>query len=439
MRLPTRGWLATVVAGLAVSATVAACSSSPSGGSAAGGKDFGIGATGVVHFWARAATAKAAELMANDFNASHKNLKVVVTELAEPEAVTKIATAIRAGSPPDLIGLNDIDMPLFTHEGVFMNLTKYVDALPYKNALSPGHLGLATYQGSYYGVPYLADLSGLWYNKTLFKRAGIASPPTDFAGILTDAKKIQALGGGVSGFSFAGDCTGCEAFTGLPMIWADGPRLINGTSPHQTADVASNSALKAWLELYHQIWADKLDPPSDQTETGTTWGSQFLAGKVGMLPGGYGLIAASLTAANKSQFGLVPLPGVNGGYSTFDGGDDFAIPTGANNPSGAWEFVQYVLSKSQQLKYPGVGYTPVRSDVLNAAYRKANPLDAVMLKALTRGYAPSTLGYNSTFNEPNSPWFSMFLEAVYKGNISGALSSGQSGFSQQLSSSGSGS
>jgi len=439
MRPPTRGWLATAVAAVAVSATVTACSSSSSSGSAPVGKDFGVGATGVVHFWARAATGKLAELMASDFNASHKHLKVVVTELAETEAVTKIATAMRAGSPPDLIGLNDIDMPLFAHSGEFMNLTKYVDALPYKNALSPGHLGLATYQGNYFGVPYLADLSGLWYNKTLFKRAGIASPPTDFAEILTDAKKIEALGGGVSGFSFAGDCTGCEAFTGLPMIWASGPRLVNGSIPHQTADVAGNSALKAWLQLYHQIWADKLDPVSDQTDTGTTWGSQFLAGKVGMLPGGYGLIADSLTAADRSQFGLVPLPGVNGGYSTFDGGDDFAIPVGASNPSGSWEFVQYVLSKSEQLKYPGVGYTPVRSDVLSAAYRKANPLDAVMLKALTRGYAPSTLGYNSTFNEPNSPWFSMFLEAVYKGNISGALSSGQSGFSQLLSSSGSGS
>jgi multiple sugar transport system substrate-binding protein len=439
MRQPTRGWLATAVAAVAVSATVAACSSSPSGGSAPSGKDFGAGATGVIHFWARAATGKAAELMAKDFNASHKHLKVVVTELAEPEAVTKIATAIRAGGPPDVIGLNDIDMPLFADSGQFMNLTKYVDALPYKKALSPGHLGLATYKGSYYGVPYLADLSGLWYNKTLFKRAGIASPPTNFAEILTDAKKIQALGGGVSGFSFAGDCTGCEAFTGLPMIWAAGPRLINGTTPHQTANVASNSALKAWLQLYHQIWADKLDPVSDRTETGATWGSQFLAGKVGMLPGGYGLIATSLTAAKKSEFGLVPLPGVNGGYSTFDGGDDFAIPNGSSNPSGAWEFMQYVLSKSQQLKYPGVGYTPVRSDVLTAAYRKANPLDAVMLNALTRGYAPSTLGYNATFNEPNGPWFSMFLEAVYKGDVSGALSSGQSGFSQQLSSSGSGS
>ncbi len=438
MRLPTKGWLVTATAALAVSATVAACGGSTPGGSAAGGSDFGVNATGVIHFWARAATARMADLMAKDFNASHKNLTVVVTEVAEAQAVTKIATAIRAGTPPDLIGLNDIDMPLFANGGVFMDLTKYVDALPYKNALSPGHLGLATYQGNYYGVPYVADLSGLWYDKSLFSRAGIASPPTDFAEILSDAQKIEALGG-VSGFSFAGDCTGCEAFTGLPMIGAAGTQLIDGSVPHQTADIAGNSALKAWLALYRQIWADKLDPVSDRTETGATWGSQFLAGKVGMLPAGYGQIEPSLTAANQSEFGLAPLPGPDGGYSTFDGGDDFAIPSGAQNSSGAWEFVQYVLSKTEQLKYPGVGYTPVRTDVLDTAYTQANPLDAVLLKALAHGSAPATLGYNSIFNEPSGPWLSMFNQAVYDGDIDGALRSGQSGFSQQLSSSGSGS
>ncbi len=77
-----------------------------------------------------------------------------------------------------------------------MNITKYVNALPYKNALSPGHLALATIGTQYYGVPYLADLSVLWYNKTLFARAGLNpnNPPTNYAQIVTDAEKISALG-----------------------------------------------------------------------------------------------------------------------------------------------------------------------------------------------------------------------------------------------------
>ena len=73
---------------------------------------------------------------------------------------------------PDVVGLNDIDVPSFARENALMNITQYVNALPYKSSLSPGHLQLATNAGKYYGVPYLADLSVLWYNKTLFKQAG---------------------------------------------------------------------------------------------------------------------------------------------------------------------------------------------------------------------------------------------------------------------------
>ena len=85
-------------------------------------------------------------------------------------------------------------------------------------------MGLATYQGKEYGVPYWADLSVLWYNKTLFKQAGLNpdNPPTTYAQILSDAQAINKLGHGINGFTFAGDCQGCLGFTVQPGIWADG-------------------------------------------------------------------------------------------------------------------------------------------------------------------------------------------------------------------------
>lgn len=431
---------ALIAGALASTLLLSACGGgSSSSSSSASSKTFGSGATGVVHFWARSATSATAKLMVKEFNASHKHLKVVLTETANGGAVTKLATAIRAGAPPDLIGLNDIDMPIFSHEGAFMNLTKYVDALPYKSSLSPGHLGLATYGGKYYGVPYLADLSVLWYNKKLFAKAGISSPPTTFAAILADAKKVQALGAGDYGFSFAGDCEGCLAFTMLPDVWATGTHLISGSIPHQKATVAGNSALKQLLTLYRTIWADHLYAPGDRTQSGTTWGDNFVKGHTGIFPGGYGSIRPKLTSANRAEFADVPLPGPSGSYSTFDGGDDFAIPKGASNPSGAWEFVKFVLAKAQQLQYPSTGFTPVRTDLLNSSYKAAHPFDSVALKALAKGYAPTTLAYNSIFNQPSGPWFGMFSEAVYQGRISAGLSAGQSGFTQQLSQSGSGS
>ncbi|HUC24964.1 MAG TPA: sugar ABC transporter substrate-binding protein [Streptosporangiaceae bacterium] len=425
-------------AALAASAALAAlaitgCGSS-SGASTANQsvKTFGVNATGIVHFWARQATDGPAKALVKEFNATHKKLKIILHLTPPNDDTSQLATAIRAGSPPDVVGLNDIDVPTFSHEGALLNITKYVNALPYKNSLSPGHLALATIGGQYYGVPYLADLSVLWYNKKLFSEAGLNpnDPPTNYAQIVSDAEKISALGHGIYGFSFAGDCQGCLGFTMLPSLWADGVHLINGPLGNQTTDVANNSDLKQMLADYELMWSKHLVPVNDQTQDGLTWGKDFESGKVGILPGDYGFATAMKPT---SEFADAPLPGVTGdSYSTFDGGDDFVIPKGAANPSGAWEFIKWALEPAQQVQYPALGDTPVRTDILTPAFKAKYPYDAVALEALAKGSVEYTLAYDAVFNEPGSPWFKMFETAVYDHNLSGGISEGQSGIQSTL-------
>lgn len=413
----------------------AGCTSSGSPATAVQSSSFGVNAKGTVTFWARTVSKDLAQKLVTEFNASHKNLQVKLTLTSITNDVTSLATSIRAGDPPDVVGLNDIDVPTFTREGAFMDLTQYINKLPYKGALSPGHVGLATYQGKEYGVPYWADLSVLWYNKQLFQRAGLdpASPPTTYAQILADAQKINKLGHGVNGFTFAGDCQGCLGFTVQPGVWADGTHLTNGGVGSQTANISGNQPLVSALTLYRNLWTQKLVPDNDRTDNGPTWGEDFAAGKIGIMPGGYGQVV-NLVKPNQlgTEFLDTPLPGSNGGYSTFDGGDDFVIPTAAKNPSGAWEFIQWVLQTQQQELFPAVGATPVRTDVLTPDFSAKNPQDAVALKALAKGYAPVTLVYDQMFNQASGPWFQMFSTAVYGGNMNAALQQGQSGLTRLL-------
>jgi multiple sugar transport system substrate-binding protein len=334
-----------------------------------------------------------------------------------------------------VVGLNDIDMPTFTRNGSFMDLTAAINNLSYKSALSPGHVGLGTYQGKEYGVPYWADLSVLWYNKQLFQKAGLDpnKPPSTYAEILADAQAINKLGGGVNGFTFAGDCQGCLGFTVQPGIWADGTHLTAGDIGSQTANITGNTALENALGLYRQMWVQHLVPDSDRTDNGPTWGQDFAAGKIGIMPGGYGQLTGLVKPSQLgTEFMDTPLPGANGGYSTFDGGDDFAIPAAAKNPSGAWEFIQWVLQTQQQSQYPDLGATPVRTDLLTPAFSSAHPEDAVALKALAKGYAPVTLVYDQMFNQAGGPWFQMFTTAVYNGDTPTALQQGQSGLTSLL-------
>jgi multiple sugar transport system substrate-binding protein len=413
----------------------AGCSSSGTTSSTPTSASFGVNATGTVQFWARTVSKTLAQKLVTQFNATHSNLKVKLTLTSINDDVTSLATSIRAGDPPDVVGLNDIDMPTFTRNGSFMNLTSEINKLPYKSALSPGHIGLATYNGAEYGVPYWADLSVLWYNKTLFKQAGLNpdDPPTTYAQILADAQKINKLGHGISGFTFAGDCQGCLGFTVQPGIWADGTHLTNGDINSQTANISGNTALTSALALYRNLWTQHLVPDNDRTDNGTTWGQDFAAGKIGIMPGGYGQVVDLVKASQLgSEFLDTPLPGSNGGYSTFDGGDDFAIPSAAKNASGAWEFIQWVMQTQQQDQYPALGATPVRTDVLTPSFSAKNPQDAVALKALAKGYAPVTLVYDQMFNQAGGPWFQMFTTAVYDGNTSLALQQGQSGLTRLL-------
>ena len=116
---------------------------------------------------------------------------------------------------------------------------------------------------------------------------------------MSDAKKISALGHGIYGFSFAGNCQGCLGFTMLPSLWADGQHLIKGPLGTQTANVTSDAPLKTcWLPTApcgQTSWCRV----NDQTQNGLTWGADFEAGKVGILPGDYGFAAAFKTPRSR--------------------------------------------------------------------------------------------------------------------------------------------
>ncbi len=162
-------------------------------------------------------------------------------------------------------------------------------------------------------------------------------------------------------------------------------------------------------------------PVADQTQNGLTWGADFEAGKVGILPGDYGFATKLDEAA--AEFADAPLPArerrqlqhVRRRRRLRDPGRR-AQPVRArgSSSSGRW-------SRSSRSKYPSEGMTPVRSDVLTPAFAATNPYDAVALKALAKGSVEYTLAYDAVFNEPGSPWFKMFEDAVYNGNLTAGI------------------
>jgi multiple sugar transport system substrate-binding protein len=395
---------------------------------------FGESAKGTVKVWCRSATQGGVQVAVDRFHKSQDRIRVDLTPVLDGQYVTKLATAIRGREVPDLVDIDDINSMLFIYRDAFTDVTPLIEALPFRDAISPGHLRLATRKGRIYGVPYLADNSVLFYNKDLFDRAGVdpTQAVTSFDGILHAARKIRALGKNVYGWSIAGNSPGILGFVVQPHIWATGTDQIRGRIGSQRGHVEGNEPLRRTLELYRTMWKEHLLPPANFADSGATWGADFRAGQIGMLPANYAAAVLAADKATRARTGVHLLCGPDGGSAFFDGGDNMCIPRGARNASGAWEFAKFAIALKQQYQLPMGGYSPIRSDIVSKSFRADYPLDVVALKQIDKGYAPVTLAYNLLYNQADSPWIAMFRKAVFAGDLHGALAQGQQAYDRIL-------
>jgi len=422
------------VAGIgALGALLPACGSQlPEPNVAAAG--FGEGASGTVRLWCRAATQAGVQVVVDRFHKAQQRIQVQVTPVLDSQFVTKLATAIRGRVVPDIVDIDDINSMLFLYRDALTDLTPLIEALPYRNELSPGHLGLAARNNRYYAVPFLADNSALFYNRDLLERAGVdpATSLSSFEGYLEVARRVRKLGSDIYGWSIAGNSPGILGFVVQPHIWATGSRTIVGAVGSQRANVVDNPEMRQTLEFYRTMWKEGLIARAAFADTGAAWGSDFRAGQVGLFPSNYSLSVLLADEKARARTGVELLSGPTSGRAFFDGGDNFCIPRGAQNASAAWEFAKFALDLAQQALLPTGGYTPVRSDVATPEFRKSFPQAVAPLDQIERGYAPPTLAYNLLFNQPDSPFIAMFRRAVFDGDVDGALEAGQLGFQQIL-------
>ena len=147
-----------------------------------------------ITFWVRDSDQAIVDPLVRAYNA-HSVTKVKLSIIPAGQFVTKFATSIAGGTPPDVAAIDLIYLPAFNEAGQMTDLTAEAKALPFFDKLSPSHVRLATYEGKLYAVPFSAEASVLVYNTELFKKAGLdpERPPANFAEIEQDAQKITAL------------------------------------------------------------------------------------------------------------------------------------------------------------------------------------------------------------------------------------------------------
>jgi len=363
--------------------------------------------------WTRAPMERQANLLVDAYNESHEN-QVELTVVPNDDYVAKVGAAAGSDGLPDLFAADIVYVPNWVQQGLFQDITAQIDGLDYKDSINQGHLSAGTYEGEEHVLPFVLDLSMLFWNKELFAEAGLDPEvaPATLEEFAAAARAVQALDKPDTYGTAAGlNCGGCLVFTWFPTIWASGDQVMNedGTESLLASDTAKD---------VYSTWKDLVDEgvvlPGSAEETGPTWTAAFSEGKVGIMP-----FPATLLSSLEFDAGVAGLPGVDSGASTFVGGDGIGISKDSELSAQAWNFLQWMMSEEAQVEVLAKDNNAVsRSDLADNEYAAEDPRLVTINEVAGMGDTPVALQFQQAFNAPGSPWLTLVRNAVLDGEDS---------------------
>ncbi|NUT51105.1 MAG: sugar ABC transporter substrate-binding protein [Saccharothrix sp.] len=392
---------------------VAACGGGDGGGG--GTEAVEAGPTGVddgseLTLWTRAPLEKQAKLLVEAYNASHKN-KVSLTVVPNDDYVAKVGAAAGSDGLPDLFAADIVYVPNWVSQGLFKDLTANIEGLEFKDEINKGHLSAGTLDGKSHVLPFVLDLSMLFWNKQLFQEAGLdpEKAPATLAEYAEAAKKVQALDKpGVYGTASGLNCGGCLVFTWFPSVWAGGGEVLSEDGKEsKLADGQAKEVYAMWQDL----WKSGAVLPSSAGETGPTWTAGFTEGKVGLM-----FYPATLLSSTPFDAGVAGIPGPGGGASTFVGGDGIGVSKDSKKAAQAWNFLSWMMSEQAQVEVLAKNKDVVsRGDLAQNKYATADPRLVTINEVAAKGDTPVALNFQQAFNAPGSPWLTLVRNQVLDG------------------------
>ncbi|MFC6083795.1 extracellular solute-binding protein [Sphaerisporangium aureirubrum] len=232
-----------------------------------------------------------------EFEKAQKAKGKIVHVLFQPNGVddeqykTKIALDLKSGAGADVIDLDGIWVGEFAQAGYVKPLAEtagaQVDQWEGWSQIPEAVQGLGIFEGKKYGLPQGTDGRVLYYNKTLFTKAGLPADwqPTSWQDILDAGAALKKAGVPTPLQINAGTAMG-EATTMqgvLPLLAGTGLGVYDGGKWTGAAQ-----GLKDVLGFYRQIYGGGLGDPRLQQEAQGRDKSfeQFAEGKIGVLAEG---------------------------------------------------------------------------------------------------------------------------------------------------------
>ncbi|TDD59127.1 extracellular solute-binding protein [Kribbella antibiotica] len=331
-----------LVIGCALALTLAACGRSADTPEAGGQATTTVSdgpATGDLTVWAMGTEGENLPELMKQFQEANPGAKVTVTPIPWDAAHNKFTTAITAQSLPDAAMVGSTWMGEFADLGALDPTPQGFD----NSKFFEGALDTTKVKGTQYGVPWYVETRLVYYRKDLAKKAGITTPPTDWAGLKAMAKAMQAQAGAKYGINLQPGGTGSWQ-TVMPFAWSAGAEITGDDEKSFTLDTPE---MQEGLQYFQSFFTDKIagtDLPPNQTE------AQFVNGTAPMFISGpwmAGSVAKAGGPAMKPNIGVFELP-KNKTATSFVGGSNFVVFKNSKNKDSAWKLVKWLSEEKTQ-------------------------------------------------------------------------------------------
>lgn len=225
------------------------------------------------------------------------------------------STMIQNNQAPDILNLNAYAS--YAKDGLLYDSDAVLPAAV-KSDILDTFVKYGTYQGKFYGFPDLSSARAFFYNKTLFKQAGINEPPKTWTELEADAKKITALGNGNVGYALP---LGPEESQGEFSMWL----FNNGGTWKDGGKWTINSDKNVETLTFLKKLADEKVTQNNPARTNRADAFDlFKSGKAGMVIG-FSPLAGALDADKKVDYGVAPFPSNDGSPSKTFGVTDYLM------------------------------------------------------------------------------------------------------------------
>jgi ABC-type glycerol-3-phosphate transport system substrate-binding protein len=400
MKLFARPGLGAVALGAAAALAVAGCSSGSGSGSGASSSSGSSAAPSTLTVWRMGASVPSqVKWMNGVVSQFHKDYpayaKTTVKVVWVPwtNATTEFTNALSSGkNAPDITEIGNTETPTNASLGMLANISSQVNSWSNKSDLVSGMLANDTQNGAVYGVPWFGGVRGIWYRTDQFKAAGIASPPTTWNDLVSDAKKLQQKFPGTYGLGAPSNFTnGIVSF-----IWGAGGQVATEKGGKWTAALNSPQS-EAGIKFYADLYLTQKVSPSKyigQTELGnpgsTSGGTDedFALGKLDMYMDGP-WAQASLTQVStkyKPDWASFPIPSQNGPNPApaFAGGSDLAVWASSKYKTADWDLIKTMDSTSNATSFANLqGFFPPYTSQLKGGAYSGNQVMSGFAKAAT--------------------------------------------------------